>query len=121
MCETASNGSSDSSGGSRRSAKDAAHTHDHELEHNHESETRAPLARRAVRFYQENISGLKMASTCRFEPTCSNYALTALGRHGLLKGLLLSIGRLFRCAPWHPGGWDPVPPVKKRLKPPRAK
>lgn len=74
---------------------------------------RAPLVRRMIGFYQEYLSGLKMAPSCRFEPTCSNYALTALARHGVVKGLLLSIGRLLRCAPWHPGGWDPVPPVKK--------
>lgn len=78
---------------------------------------RAALARRAVLAYQEFLSPLKMGPSCRFEPTCSNYALTALERHGLLKGLLLSIGRLLRCAPWHPGGWDPVPPRKRRAKP----
>lgn len=77
---------------------------------------RAVLARRAVRLYQEFLSPLKMGPSCRFEPTCSNYALTALERHGLFKGLLLSIGRLLRCAPWHPGGWDPVPPRKRRPK-----
>lgn len=78
---------------------------------------RAVLARRAVLAYQDFLSPLKMGPSCRFEPTCSNYALTALERHGLLKGLLLSIGRLLRCAPWHPGGWDPVPPRKRRAKP----
>lgn len=78
---------------------------------------RAALARRAVLAYQEFLSPLKMGPSCRFEPTCSNYALTALERHGLLKGLLLSIGRLLRCAPWHPGGWDPVPPRKRRARP----
>lgn len=78
---------------------------------------RAAMARRAVLAYQEFLSPLKMGPSCRFEPTCSNYALTALERHGLFKGLLLSIGRLLRCAPWHPGGWDPVPPRKRRAKP----
>ncbi|HEY4598529.1 membrane protein insertion efficiency factor YidD [Corynebacterium sp.] len=75
------------------------------------------MARRAVLAYQDVLSPLKMGPSCRFEPTCSNYALMALERHGLLKGLLLSIGRLLRCAPWHPGGWDPVPPRKSRAKP----
>ncbi len=78
---------------------------------------RAALARRAVLAYQDFLSPLKMGPSCRFEPTCSNYALTALESHGLLKGLLLSIGRLLRCAPWHPGGWDPVPPRKRRAMP----
>lgn len=80
---------------------------------------RAVLARRAVRLYQDALSPLKMGPSCRFEPTCSNYALMALERHGLVKGLLLSIGRLLRCAPWHPGGWDPVPPVQRKAKPSR--
>lgn len=68
------------------------------------------LARRAVLGYQSYLSPLKMGPTCRFEPTCSNYALIALGRHGLVKGTVLTLGRLARCGPWHPGGWDPVPP-----------
>lgn len=87
--------------------------HDDELHTEHNDE-RAPTSRKLINFYQEYVSGLKMGPSCRFEPTCSDYALTALARHGLVKGLLLSMGRLLRCAPWHPGGWDPVPPVKKR-------
>lgn len=74
------------------------------------TETRALWARRAILGYQEYLSGLKMGPTCRFDPTCSNYALTAFSRHGALKGLVLTLGRLARCGPWHPGGWDPVPP-----------
>lgn len=46
---------------------------------------------------------------CRFTPTCSEYAIEALQRHGLIKGLWLSIQRLLRCHPWHAGGLDPVP------------
>lgn len=73
---------------------------------------RGPLARvlfSAVRFYQNYISALKMGSTCRFEPSCSRYALEAFSGHGALKGLLLTLARLSKCGPWHPGGYDPVP------------
>lgn len=63
----------------------------------------------AVRFYQNYISPLKMGSTCRFEPVCSAYALEALSVHGALKGLGLTVVRLAKCGPWHPGGFDPVP------------
>lgn len=70
----------------------------------------ARMARRLILGYQSYVSPLKMGPTCRFDPTCSNYALTAIGRHGLIKGSLLALGRLARCGPWHPGGWDPVPP-----------
>lgn len=70
---------------------------------------RAAWARAPIRIYQEYLSALKMGPTCRFEPTCSNYALTALSRFGTVKGTLLTLGRLARCGPWHPGGWDPVP------------
>lgn len=68
----------------------------------------APLVK-AVRFYQKRVSGLKMVSTCRFEPTCSAYALEALSRHGALKGTAMAMARVCKCGPWHPGGFDPVP------------
>ncbi|WP_448855550.1 membrane protein insertion efficiency factor YidD [Corynebacterium camporealensis] len=50
-----------------------------------------------------------MVSTCRFEPTCSAYALEALSVHGAAKGSIIAIARIFKCGPWHPGGYDPVP------------
>ena len=49
---------------------------------------------------------------CRFEPTCSAYALTAINRFGALKGSSLTIKRLSKCHPWHAGGIDPVPDKK---------
>ena len=58
-------------------------------------------------FYQRFVSPLKGPS-CRFYPTCSSYALEAVQKHGPIKGLLLSLGRVARCHPLHPGGYDPV-------------
>ena len=46
---------------------------------------------------------------CRFSPTCSQYAIQALERHGAWKGSLLALRRVSRCHPWHAGGFDPVP------------
>ncbi len=46
---------------------------------------------------------------CRFTPTCSNYAIEALERHGALSGSWLAARRILRCHPWNPGGHDPVP------------
>jgi len=56
-----------------------------------------------------------LGSACRFEPTCSLYALDALDRHGALAGGYLSARRLLRCHPWCQGGLDPVPMHKPRL------
>lgn len=60
---------------------------------------------------------------CRFSPTCSHYARIALQEHGLLGGLALSVTRLAKCGPWHPGGADPVPPSQSlwRTSPPRSR
>ena len=55
-------------------------------------------------------------SACRFYPTCSNYAIEALELHGIFKGSLLTIKRIFRCNPFTKGGFDPVPPVKEKKK-----
>ncbi len=56
-----------------------------------------------------------LGSACRFEPTCSVYALEALRRHGALTGGRLSVGRLLRCHPWCEGGHDPVPAQAPRF------
>ncbi len=50
---------------------------------------------------------------CRFAPTCSHSARAALREHGLLAGLALTVRRLLKCGPWHPGGLDPVPPRRR--------
>jgi putative membrane protein insertion efficiency factor len=60
----------------------------------------------AIRGYQWAISPL-LGPVCRFEPSCSRYMIGALRRHGLVKGLWKGAGRLLRCHPWHPGGYDP--------------
>lgn len=50
-----------------------------------------------------------LGNHCRFHPTCSCYAITAVEHHGALRGSGLAVARLLRCHPWHPGGLDPVP------------
>ena len=61
-----------------------------------------------IELYRHTISPLR-PPTCRFTPTCSQYAVEALTEHGLLYGSWLTVVRLAKCAPWHRGGWDPVP------------
>jgi putative membrane protein insertion efficiency factor len=61
-----------------------------------------------VRVYQRLVSPL-LPPSCRFYPSCSAYAVTALARHGAAKGSWLAVRRLARCHPFHPGGLDPVP------------
>lgn len=63
-----------------------------------------------VRAYQLVLSPLTPA-TCRYYPSCSAYAVTALSRHGLFRGTWLTLRRLGRCHPWTPGGVDHVPPL----------
>ena len=61
-----------------------------------------------LKFYQVLLSPLKKPC-CRFFPTCSNYALQAVERFGVIKGLYLTLKRLIRCNPFFKGGYDPVP------------
>jgi len=61
-----------------------------------------------IRGYQQVISPL-FPPSCRFAPSCSAYAVTALQRYGVIKGGWLAFKRILRCNPWNPGGYDPVP------------
>ncbi len=61
-----------------------------------------------IRGYQLVISPA-LPPSCRFHPSCSQYALEAVSRHGALRGTWLAARRLVRCHPFHPGGYDPVP------------
>ena len=67
-----------------------------------------PLLLGTIRLYQYAFSPW-IGNQCRFHPTCSEYARQAITRHGSLAGTWLSIRRLAKCHPWHPGGSDPVP------------
>ncbi|MGC2061760.1 MAG: membrane protein insertion efficiency factor YidD [Thermodesulfovibrionales bacterium] len=60
-----------------------------------------------IRLYKFFISPI-LPGTCRFVPSCSQYAIEAITQHGALRGLYLAVRRLLRCHPWHPGGFDPV-------------
>lgn len=71
----------------------------------------ARLMVKMVRGYQRRLSPLKAAPTCRFTPTCSEYAAQAIELHGAVRGGLLAASRILRCHPLHPGGYDPVPPL----------
>lgn len=62
-----------------------------------------------IRLYRRLLSPLLPPGICRFHPSCSVYALEALARHGGLKGAWLTLRRLLKCQPFHPGGPDPVP------------
>lgn len=70
-----------------------------------------------LRLYQRLLSPL-LGNVCRFEPSCSRYAVACLEGHGALRGGLLSVARVCKCHPFHPGGFDPPPPP--RHAPPRS-
>ncbi|RFD27243.1 membrane protein insertion efficiency factor YidD [Mycobacterium uberis] len=61
-----------------------------------------------IQFYRYVMSPLRPA-TCRFVPTCSQYAVDALTEYGLIRGGWLAMARLAKCGPWYRGGWDPIP------------
>lgn len=60
-----------------------------------------------IRFYQKWISPMKKPS-CRFYPTCSEYAIQAIQKYGGIRGTAMSVKRILKCHPFHPGGHDPV-------------
>ncbi len=62
-----------------------------------------------LRAYRATLSPL-MGPVCRFEPSCSRYASSCIEHHGALRGSWLTLRRLLRCHPFHPGGYDPPPP-----------
>ena len=66
-----------------------------------------------IRLYQLTLSRI-LPPTCRFRPTCSEYARIAILRHGVPKGGWLAVRRIVRCHPWSPGGWDPVPGTQEK-------
>lgn len=70
------------------------------------------FARLLIRFYQLIVSPW-VGVRCRFYPSCSQYTLEAITRHGTLRGGLLGARRIVCCHPFHPGGFDPVPECKK--------
>ena len=72
------------------------------------------LAAALIRLYQWTLSPL-LGPTCRFYPSCSQYALQSVLRFGFFHGSWLALKRLGRCHPWHPGGFDPVPQARPHV------
>lgn len=66
-----------------------------------------------VKIYRKYFSSLKQNPTCRFDPTCSEYALIAVREWGIIVGSLLAVIRIIRCNPFSRGGYDPVPTKKE--------
>ena len=69
-----------------------------------------------IELYRTYVSPLRLP-TCRFTPTCSQYAVEALNEYGVVRGGWLAGVRLVKCGPWHRGGWDPVP-ARRRMSAP---
>ena len=78
----------------------------------HRRSVAARLLLRVVGFYSRAVSPA-LPPRCRFYPTCSAYAAEAVARHGAGRGSWLALVRLLKCAPWHPGGVDFVPPTAR--------
>jgi putative membrane protein insertion efficiency factor len=84
-----------------------------------DAERPTPVSRAAalllipIRFYRAFI-GPVLGPRCRFTPSCSAYGMEAIARHGAIRGIGLTIRRIGRCHPFHPGGFDPVPPPRGR-------
>lgn len=67
-----------------------------------------------IRIYQLAVRPF-LGNHCRFHPSCSNYSIHALEKHGFLYGSILSLKRIARCHPWRPGGYDPVPDNDRKI------
>jgi putative membrane protein insertion efficiency factor len=67
-----------------------------------------------VELYRAYVSPMRLP-TCRFMPTCSQYAVEAIEEYGLIRGGWLAGVRLLKCGPWHKGGWDPIPERRTRV------
>jgi putative membrane protein insertion efficiency factor len=67
-----------------------------------------------IRVYQQTFS-IFLGPACRFTPTCSSYALLAIQRFGIIRGIGLAARRILKCHPLHPGGYDPVPENSREL------
>jgi hypothetical protein len=70
--------------------------------------------RGAIRTYQLTLRPI-IGCNCRFHPHCSDYGMEAVASHGASRGAWLTLRRVLRCNPWHPGGYDPVPPAATGL------
>ncbi|MCQ2455779.1 MAG: membrane protein insertion efficiency factor YidD [Clostridia bacterium] len=67
-----------------------------------------------IKLYRRYLSPMKSSPSCRFTPTCSAYALEAIGEWGVIIGLFLAVRRVLRCNPFCRGGYDPVPKRRKK-------
>jgi len=68
-----------------------------------------------IEMYRKYLSPLKGQASCRFTPTCSQYAIEALEKRGIIVGTALTVWRILRCNPFGKGGYDPVPEKKKKI------
>jgi putative membrane protein insertion efficiency factor len=68
-----------------------------------------------IELYRTYVSPLRLP-TCRFTPTCSQYAVEAVAEYGLVRGGWFAALRLLKCGPWHLGGWDPIPDRKSSVR-----
>ena len=61
-----------------------------------------------IKIYQRLVSPF-FPSSCKFSPSCSKYGIEAINKHGIIKGLVLTVKRILKCNPWSKGGYDPIP------------